>query len=402
MSRRPLPVGAPTADMPPDRRAAVRRVLIDWFAEHQRNLPWRRDYAPYDVWISEVMLQQTQVATVLPYYRRWMSRFPDVRALAAAPLEDVLKSWEGLGYYARARNLHRAAQAIMAEHGGSIPVTVEALRTLPGIGAYSAGAIASIAHGQPAPLVDGNVARVLSRLEALETPWRTPAAERVLWRLAGDLVAPGAAREINQALMELGALVCTRGTPRCLLCPVHGLCRARQEGDPAAYPRRLARAAPRPVRGVVVVLRHGTCYGLHRRPAHSLWGGLWEFPWLERQPGETAAAARARLVASLGQPQPGRARRRFTVRHGLTHMAMTLDGALLQTDSALLPEVAAGDGGGTADGEQWAWVDGTRLTRHPMSRLAQKVAEVLRLGEYPLGHDSSNGPADDGSPNGAG
>lgn len=361
----------------PARRAAVRRALVDWFAGHQRALPWREDYAPYGVWISEVMLQQTQVETVLPYYRRWMARFPDVQALAAAPLEDVLKLWEGLGYYARARHLHRAARAIVSGHGGRIPATVEALRELPGIGAYSAGAIASIAFGQPAPLVDGNVARVLSRLQALETPWRTPAAERDLWELAGALVAPGAAREINQALMELGALVCTRGQPGCLRCPLYALCRARRTGDPAAYPRRRARAAPRPVRGVVVVLRHGTCYGLHRRPAHSLWGGLWEFPWVEREPGESAAAARARLVASLGQPAPGRARRRFAVSHSLTHLAMSLDGALLETDSAALPETEALDG--DAHGERWAWVDAPRLARRPMSRMAQKVAAQLGL-----------------------
>jgi A/G-specific adenine glycosylase len=364
----------------PDRRDGVRRALAHWFAAHQRELPWRRDYAPYGVWISEMMLQQTQVETVLPYYRRWMARFPDVRALAAAPLEDVLKLWEGLGYYARARNLHRAARAIVAEHGGQIPGTVEALRTLPGIGAYSAGAIASIAYEQPVPLVDGNVARVLSRLEALETPWRTPVAEAVLWRVAGELVAPGAAREINQALMELGALVCTRGEPHCLLCPLRDLCRARQTGDPAAYPRRQRRAAPRPVRGVVVVLRHGTCYGLHRRPARSLWGGLWEFPWVEREPGESAPAARAR--------------QRFAVSHSLTHMAMTLDGALLETDSAALPGDADGTSGAEPDGEAWAWVDAGGLARRPMSRMAQKVADQLGLP-----HGLS--PREDGPENGA-
>jgi len=189
--------------------------VIRWYRDNRRELPWRRTRDPYAVWVSEIMLQQTRVETVVPYWERWMGRFPTVQALAAAPLDDVLAAWAGLGYYSRARNLHAGAREVVTDWGGSVPGRVDALLEIPGIGRYTAGAIASIAFGQPAPLVDGNVARVLARLFAIDEDVKSAAGSARLWALAADLVPAGAAGDFNQGLMELGATVCTPARPRC-------------------------------------------------------------------------------------------------------------------------------------------------------------------------------------------
>ena len=227
-------------------RLATKRLpaarLLRWATKNLRDLPWRvepRD--PYRVWVSEIMLQQTQVVTVIPYFRRFTERFPTVQALAAAPLDDVLKLWEGLGYYARARNLHRAARKVVAEFEGRLPDTVEELSQLPGIGRYTLGAIASIAFGRDAPVVDGNVKRVLCRVYAIRGDARRPAVQKKLWALAEANLPKGKAGRWNEAMMELGATVCTPRSPRCDECPLAGVCRARalgiqeqvaDEGDP--------------------------------------------------------------------------------------------------------------------------------------------------------------------------
>lgn len=209
--------------------------LIDWCVEHRRTLPWRNAQAgarnPYAVWISEIMLQQTRVETVEPYYRRWMERFPTVQALADADLQEVLKLWEGLGYYARARNVHRAARQIVERYGGEIPADRSALRALPGVGEYTVGAILSIAYNRPEPILDGNVKRVLTRLFDIEQPIEEQATVRRLWELARGLVEaapPGRAGDCNEGLMELGATVCTPQNPCSLICPVAECCRAAQ------------------------------------------------------------------------------------------------------------------------------------------------------------------------------
>jgi A/G-specific adenine glycosylase len=220
----------------------LRRALLAWFAAHQRPTPWRNNPDPYRVWVAEVMLQQTQTATVVPYYERFMARFPTVQALADAPLEEVLRYWEGLGYYARARSLHRAAQQI-AQNGGQLPATADRLRELPGIGAYTAGAIASIAFGQPTPVVDGNVTRVLARLLWLKGDLKAHAAQKRLWQLAQELVDPQQPGAFNQAVMELGSTVCLPKQPRCGACPVSHLCAAYQRGQPTAVPEPSRRTA---------------------------------------------------------------------------------------------------------------------------------------------------------------
>ena len=243
--------------------------LVSWFAGAKRDLPWRKEPRdPYRVWISEVMLQQTRVDVVIPYYTRFLRRFPTLRALAEAPLDDVLAHWSGLGYYARARNLHRAAQAC----GGSLPGTAAELRTLPGFGPYTAAAVASLAFGEDVPLVDGNVARVLSRIFTVRGDARAKA-----WRIAAQLLPAGGGGPFNEALMELGATVCTPRNPACGRCPVQEMCRGRN--DPARYPspRRRAQRLMLEWRALALRRRDGAVL-LARRPTGTLFAGLWDLP----------------------------------------------------------------------------------------------------------------------------
>ncbi len=226
-----------------DRSAPIAMHLVSWHALHQRELPWRTAPAgqrdPYSVWISEIMLQQTRVETVIDYYRRWMARFPTVLALAESDLQEVLKVWEGLGYYARARNLHKAAQQVVATHGGQLPADRRVLLALPGIGRYTAGAILSLAFNQPEPILDGNVKRVLARLFDIDQPIDATPVVAELWRHAGSVVeaAPaGHAGACNEALMELGATICTPQNPRCLLCPLVDECQAFAQGTQQMRP----------------------------------------------------------------------------------------------------------------------------------------------------------------------
>jgi A/G-specific adenine glycosylase len=215
-----------------------RKLLLAWFRQFQRDLPWRRTKDPYAVWISEIMLQQTRVAAVIPYYERFLSRFPNVRALAEAPQEEVLRLWSGLGYYSRARNLQKAAQQVIALHGAEFPQDEEGVLALSGIGPYTGAAILSIAFGAKHAVLDGNVARVLARLGAVRGDLRESRRWQSLQKTAGELLDPKSPGDWNQAMMELGAMVCTPRAPQCLLCPVAKFCRARQLGDPEAFPEK--------------------------------------------------------------------------------------------------------------------------------------------------------------------
>lgn len=255
--------------------------LLAWYAEGGRSLPWREDRSPYHVWISEIMLQQTRIEAVIPYYNRFLAAFPTVTALAAAEEETLLKLWEGLGYYSRARNLKRAAEVLVREHGGALPASAEALRRLPGIGDYTAGAIASIAFGLPEPAVDGNVLRVVARLTADGRDVLSPAMKRDVTEALRAVYphTPEKARAMTEALMELGETVCIpNGAAHCEACPLSALCRARAEGVTDSIPYR----KPKPARTVevrtVLLLSHGERVGIFRRPPEGLLGGLWEFP----------------------------------------------------------------------------------------------------------------------------
>jgi A/G-specific adenine glycosylase len=255
-----------------------RDALLAWYDAHRRDLPWRRTRDPYAVWISEAMLQQTRVETVIPYYERFLTRFPDVASLASSDTEEVLSAWAGLGYYSRARNLRAAAQAIVDEHGGRLPDTAAGLRSLPGIGRYTAGAIASIAFDRPEPVLDGNVARVLARWLGVRDDVRRREVEEQLWRAARDLVPGPRPGDLNQALMELGATLCTPRAPRCADCPWSRGCDARRAGDAEVLPLRSRPAEPKRVEAAAAVLeRRGRVLAV-RRPPRGLLGGLWELP----------------------------------------------------------------------------------------------------------------------------
>ncbi|MGD1021085.1 MAG: A/G-specific adenine glycosylase [Verrucomicrobiia bacterium] len=259
-------------------RRAFQRDLPRWYRRHHRQLPWRTTRDPYRIWVSEIMLQQTRVETVRPYYARWLRAFPTIQALARATDDRVLKLWEGLGYYSRARNLHRAAQIVVRERNGQLPDTAEDWRTLPGIGRYTAGAVASIAFGERVPLVDGNVARVLARIFAIRANVKSPRTLQSLWKLSENLLPETDSGNFNQALMELGALVCTPAAPHCDTCPMRRVCAARARGLVGQLPNRGEK--PRTVHLVAkaAFVKSGNRILLKRRPRQGLLANFWELP----------------------------------------------------------------------------------------------------------------------------
>lgn len=342
----------------PGRLAAT---LLAWFDVHgRRDLPWQAEPTPYRVWVSEVMLQQTQVETVRPYYARFVARFPDVAALAAAPQDEVMRFWSGLGYYARARNLHRAAQAIAGRHGGELPDTPEALMALPGIGRSTAGAILALARGQRQPILDGNAKRVLARVYLVEDPPDSSAGTRKLWRLAEAAMPAARIAAYTQAIMDLGATVCTRANPACERCPLAPGCEAlasRRTGEIPAARRR----APRRLRQthLVVELAAGRVL-LARRPPQGIWGGLWappEFP--------TAADAAAYMAERSGGRSPGK--RLPTIRHAFTHYDLDIEPWLLEPPPGT-SAVAEGD----ARWHELATLDAVGLPA-PVARLLEEL-----------------------------
>ncbi|MFQ2750776.1 A/G-specific adenine glycosylase [Aeromonas caviae] len=256
--------------------------ILDWYQIHGRKtLPWQQDKTPYRVWVSEIMLQQTQVATVIPYYERFMARFPDVLALANAPIDEVLHHWTGLGYYARARNLHKAAQQIRDLHGGLFPEQLEEVMALPGIGRSTAGAVLSLSLGQPHAILDGNVKRVLTRWLALAGWPGQKQVEHDLWELATRLTPRVGVAQYNQAMMDMGATVCTRSKPACERCPVQADCQGLSQGNPTAYPHSRPKKSIPARNGIMLIIRHGDQLLLEKRPPQGIWGGLYCFPQVE-------------------------------------------------------------------------------------------------------------------------
>jgi A/G-specific adenine glycosylase len=306
-----------------DRLAAAAPALLAWYDRHRRDLPWRAKPGerpdPYRVWLSEIMLQQTTVATVGPYYARFLERWPTVEALAAADLDEVLHAWQGLGYYARARNLHRCAKAVAADHGGQFPPSEAGLLSLPGIGGYTAAAVAAIAFGAKATPVDGNIERVMARLFAIETP--LPAAKPELKRLASQLTPETRAGDFAQAMMDLGATICRPKAPLCLACPLTPHCAARALGIAETLPRRSPKRARPQKHGVVFWIRRPNgAVLLRRRAEDGLLGGLMEFPstdWREAV-WSTAVAIRSAPAKTEWRALPG------VVRHGFTHFDIDL------------------------------------------------------------------------------
>ena len=309
---------------PSDLILPLQQTLLTWYGEQGRKLPWRETRDPYAIWISEIMLQQTQVKTVRPYYDRWLQRFPTVQELAQADQQAVLKAWEGLGYYARARNLHKAAQVIVEQYGGQVPDTLEAVVALPGIGRTTAGGILSAAFNQPVPILDGNVKRVLARLIALRQP--PSKALDQLWQLSTMLVPAEQGRDFNQALMDLGATVCTRHRPACLICPWRSPCAAYNQNVQLEVPMTESRAPlPHKLIGVAVVWNEQGQILIDRRPQKGLLGGLWEFPGGKIEPGETVEDCIRRELQEELAIDVEVGDRLTTIDHTYTHFKVTLN-----------------------------------------------------------------------------
>ncbi len=302
------------------RMSEFARKLVTWQREHGRHdLPWQGGRDPYRIWLSEIMLQQTQVETVIPYYLRFLERFPDVAALAAAPVEDVMALWSGLGYYARARNLHRAAQQVVERHGGQFPGSAVEIETLPGIGRSTAAAIAAFAHDERAAILDGNVKRVLCRAFGIEGFPGEKAVENRLWALAESLLPARGVGTYIQAQMDLGATVCTRGKPACARCPLHDDCVARRDGRTAELPAaRPKKVVPRRSVRVAVILHEGRVL-LERRPPAGIWGGLLALPEIPDAAADVAAWADAALGVECADAQP---LARLT--HAFTHFVLDM------------------------------------------------------------------------------
>jgi len=314
------------ARLSPRATADIRRRLLTWFRRHRRDLPWRRSRDPYRIWVAEVMLQQTRIAAVLPYYQRFLQQFPGVRPLARAREEQVLRLWSGLGYYSRARNLHRAAKEIVAHHNGKFPHLLEAARALPGVGRYTSAAVLSIAYDVPLAVLDGNVARVLARLGAMRGDVRAPRLWRKLEETADALLAREAAGDWNQALMELGETLCTPQAPRCGACPLARWCRAHALNIAHRIPAPRKKRAPVNVKIAAAILRDGRGRTLLVRDpaAHdgALFSRMWQFPAV-RVAGDAAAELAEHLHSSLGLATP-KLEALPAARHGVTFRNITL------------------------------------------------------------------------------
>lgn len=343
-------------------KRTIRRRLLRWFARNQRPLPWRQTCDPYAIWVSEVMLQQTRVATVVSYYRQFLKAFPTVRSLARADLSRVLRVWEGLGYYARARSLHEAAKIIVERFGGRLPDRLEALQGLPGIGRYTAGAILSIAYNQNTPVLDGNVKRVLSRLFAISGEPNRAKTQNLLWGIAQTLLPQGHAGAFNQALMDLGATTCTPRNPGCSVCPLNDLCKGFTSGAPEKYPLQVRRKGLPHITALGAVLRRDDSVFLRRRPAEGLLGGLWEFPtWQCQGQGDPRKELQNLLN---GKRKPG-----VKVGHSLGTFEQTFSHFRLT-----LHVYACYDFSGGIEGE---WIPVKNLSSTPLPRLHRRIANRL-------------------------
>ncbi|MCL5966593.1 MAG: A/G-specific adenine glycosylase [Deltaproteobacteria bacterium] len=346
---------------------AIAKAVLSWFDPAARPMAWREKRDPYRIWISEVMLQQTTVAAVAPYYRRFLDAFPSVESLARASLDNVLKAWEGLGYYARARNLHAAARILVADRGGRLPETVEELVTLPGIGRSTAGAIAAIAFGRDAPVLDSNVKRVVARLFGIEEDLARADVQRTLWDLSGRLVLPGRGRETALAFMDLGGLVCTPRKPDCPACPAKRHCRARRSGKEEAIPFKPARAKrPRFVVAIPIIEDGRGRVLIGRRTDDDLLGGLWAFPGGKARDGETLEGAAHRIAVE----KTGLSVEVFgpigSVDHGYSHYAVTLHGYRCRRRNGRLRPKGA-----------WRWTRPERLRDYPFVLSNRKLAALL-------------------------
>ena len=312
----------------------ISNSLIQWYACNKRNLPWRSTDA-WGIWVSEIMLQQTRVSTVIPFYLKFMQRFPNLQQFAEAPIEEVLKYWAGLGYYARVRNLHRAAIQVMQQHNGIVPMQMKQLLALPGIGRYTAGAILSLAGNIPAPLVDANVTRILCRLFGFKGDPAASAAQKTLWLTAEYMLPAQKCAEHNQALMELGEVICTPFDPKCSRCPLCSRCYAAATPCPESLPESApGKQKVSQVHACVIVEGNPGCYFMVQRPLHGLWGGLWEFPRVLCHPDETWQEAARRAAHELLGIHVHTVKKITTIKHMVTHHNITLHACLASSVEA--------------------------------------------------------------------
>lgn len=356
----------------PERSSAqqswLRRRLLDWFARHQRDLPWRGNRDPYRIWVSEVMLQQTQTATVVPFFHRFLDTFPTLADLAAATEHEVLRQWEGLGYYRRARDLHRAAQQIVSEHKGQFPRDPAVLATLPGMGRYTVGAVLSQAFELRLPILEANSQRVLCRLFGIREEPTRGSTRRKLWEIAESLLPRRHVGDFNQALMELGALVCTPTTPRCPQCPLQKACVANRLGLQEKIPSRLPRKSSLLVREVCVVIRRAARVLLVQRPPDGRWPGLWEFPHGPMEAGEQLEAAVERIAGEMTGIRIRLGAEVLAIRHTVTHHRI------------ILTCFEANYRGGRFRSKVYAqgrWIEPEQLASYPISAPQRRLAQAL-------------------------
>lgn len=364
-----------TSDLPDAAwRQSMRRRLRAWFQRHARDLPWRRSRDPYRVWVSEIMLQQTQVATVVDYFQRFLTAFPTIQTLAAADEQQVLRLWEGLGYYRRARSLHRAAAVVVRQHGGVFPREMAAVRQLPGIGRYTAGAILSIAFDDPHPIVEANTIRLYSRLLAYRGATHAREGEQLLWRFAEAVLPRRGAGQLNQALMELGATICLPRAPRCEACPLVALCPTFAAGGQAEIPAARPKPQIEQVREAAVVVWRGRSVLLMKR-TEGRWAGLWDFPRFGlalhgAQKLEEELAAGVRRLTGITIVAGAKL---ATIRHGVTRFRITLE--CHQARCIKLPSPPA-----KSIAAELRWVQTAELDEYPLSTPARRLSRIVAAG----------------------
>lgn len=352
--------------------------LLNWYNIHKRILPWRDHPDPYAVWVSEIMLQQTRVETVIPYFERWMKLFPTIKKLAKANQQDVLSAWEGLGYYSRARNLHKAAKIVAEKFKGELPRDLEDLKSLPGIGKYTVGAIASMAFGMDEATLDGNLRRVFSRLFDVKEFADSPSGEKLLWKLARENLPKGKAGDYNQALMDLGATICLPKNPRCLLCPLMEICEARKNGTQELRPvLKPKKESPHYVQVAAVIIKNGKVL-LNQRPADGLLGNMWEFPNARldtfAEDGDESNKPARELVKSLKAQTKIQVKKKEAigiVSHAYTHFKVTEH--VFICDSLSIPK-----------DKNLKWVKLSELENYPMGKIDRQIALKLKKRQSPL------------------
>lgn len=353
--------------------ADFRQCLLAWFAEQQRPLPWRQQYRPYEVWISEIMGQQTQMERVAQYFRRWVAQFPDLASVAKAPEQAILKAWEGLGYYSRARNIQRAARQLIDAGYDDIPNDAQQLLALPGVGPYTAAAILSIAFNQPVPLRDANVERLFARLSDIDRPLKQTATQKRLATMAERLLDPLQPRAYNQALMELGALVCTPKKPTCTVCPVQQHCRAYRADTVEFRPLPSSKQKKIDIIMACAILHYHGKYFIQQRLSEDIWGGLWEFPGGRLEEGEHPQQAAMREVTEETGWQVSDLSPFQTVVHHYTRYRVTLHGFVgLLTASPIPPALTAA--------QQYAWVGLDELAQYPFPAGHRLLVAALQQG----------------------